>query len=99
MVTASTSRTISGVPGYANPGEDGAGTGLSVNFDTWDNGGGEAPSIDLKWQGNVIAHTPIVPHLSQGAGVPRFIPVHIEVHADGTATVNYDGTNIYNNVA
>src|SRR5262245_29750534 len=33
-------------------GEEGEGTGLSVCFDTFDNGGAEAPAIDIKWQGN-----------------------------------------------
>jgi hypothetical protein len=29
--------------------EEGVGQGLTVSFDTWDNGGGEAPAIDVKW--------------------------------------------------
>ncbi len=28
-------------------GENGAGSGLVVSFDTYDNGGGEAPAIDV----------------------------------------------------
>jgi hypothetical protein len=83
---------------YGNPGEEGAGTGLSVMFDTWDNGGGEAPAIDLKWQGAILASQRIMPHLSQGNGAPRFIPVHIEVRGNGTVDVIYDGTNIFSNV-
>src|SRR6266542_748552 len=32
-------------------GEEGVGTGLSVTIDTFDNGGGEAPGIEIKWGG------------------------------------------------
>ena len=35
--------------------EEGAGTGIRINFDTWDSGGGEAPAIDF-WSG--ATHTP-----------------------------------------
>lgn len=35
--------------------EEGGGTGLSVCFDTYDNGGGEAPAIDIKKGGVIIA--------------------------------------------
>jgi VCBS repeat-containing protein len=31
-------------------GEEGAGYGLVVSFDTYDNGNGEAPAIDVKWR-------------------------------------------------
>src|SRR4051812_48803601 len=36
-------------------GEEGAGSGITISFDTWDNGGGEAPAIDVKSGGMVIA--------------------------------------------
>ena len=39
--------------------EEGGGTGLSLCFDTYDNGGGEAPAFDVKWAGNTIAHVPL----------------------------------------
>ncbi|MBK8001626.1 MAG: hypothetical protein IPK15_23715 [Verrucomicrobia bacterium] len=35
-------------------------TGLTVAFDIYDNGGGEAPAIDLKWNGVEFRHT-VVP--------------------------------------
>src|SRR5262249_16210209 len=37
-------------------GEEGEGSGLRVCFDTFDNGGREAPAIDVKWGTNVIGH-------------------------------------------
>ena len=39
--------------------EEGYGTGLTVEFDTFDNGGGEAPAIDIKWKGTEIAKSPV----------------------------------------
>jgi hypothetical protein len=40
----------------ANFGEEGAGSGITVGFDTWDNNGDDtAPAIDVKWAGTVIA--------------------------------------------
>ncbi|MFO1500981.1 MAG: hypothetical protein U1G07_21760, partial [Verrucomicrobiota bacterium] len=39
----------------ANFGEEGTGNGLIVNFDTYDNGGAEAPAIDVKYNGATIA--------------------------------------------
>src|SRR5947207_8732863 len=35
-------------------GEEGDGTGLTISFDTYNNGGGEAPAIDVKKGGNII---------------------------------------------
>src|SRR5207245_4804318 len=35
-------------------GEEGDGTGLTVSFDTYNNGGGEAPAIDIKKGGKII---------------------------------------------
>ncbi|HUS33956.1 MAG TPA: PA14 domain-containing protein [Verrucomicrobiae bacterium] len=40
-----------------NTGEEGTGTGLTIAFDTYDNGAAEAPAIDVKVGGAVIATT------------------------------------------
>ena len=37
-------------------GEEGTATGLSINLDTWDNGNGDGPAIDLKLNGATLAH-------------------------------------------
>src|SRR6185503_664590 len=51
-------------PGYGQPAEEGLDQGLAINFDTWDNGGGEAPAIECKWLGQVIARVPFQPSQS-----------------------------------
>ena len=35
--------------------ENGAGTGITVTVDTWDNGGGEAPAIEVRYKGQLVA--------------------------------------------
>ena len=69
-------------------GEEGAGSGLTVSFDSFDNGGGEAPAIDLKWGSEVISHrlTPV----SQGPVGADFVDVVIELDPDGTLDLTYD---------
>src|SRR6185369_7862019 len=37
-------------------GEEGTSTGVSVNIDTWDNGNGDGPGLDVKFNGVMIAH-------------------------------------------
>lgn len=76
-------------------GEEGAGTGLTVSFDSFDNGGGEAPAIDAKVGGAVVASVP-------GSGVFRtgdFVDVRIHRDSDGTLDVSVNGTAIFNNLA
>ncbi|HXJ57315.1 MAG TPA: carbohydrate-binding protein [Verrucomicrobiae bacterium] len=36
--------------------EEGTATGLSVNIDTWDNGNGDGPALDIKLNGTIVAH-------------------------------------------
>jgi len=88
-------------PGYGEPGEEGLTNGLSVNFDTWDNGGGEAPAIDVKWLGQTIASAPV--QVSQSpAGVTDPIAAQREViiwlRPEGTISVSYGGTFVISNV-
>ncbi|MCI0748577.1 MAG: Ig-like domain-containing protein, partial [Verrucomicrobia subdivision 3 bacterium] len=78
----------------ADFGEEGAGTGLTISFDTFDNGGGEAPAIDAKVGGAVIASVP-------GSTVFRtgeFVDVRIHVGTDGTLDVTVNGAAIFNNL-
>jgi len=46
-----------GIDSTSNFGEDGTGTGVIVSFDIYDNGGGEAPAVDVIFGGNTIATT------------------------------------------
>jgi probable HAF family extracellular repeat protein len=80
--------------------EEGLSEGLAVNIDTWDNGGGEAPAIEVKWLGNVLAR---VPHqASAGAGVndPNVAAreVLINLDPDGTIDVSYGGQKLIRNL-
>ena len=76
----------------ASWGEEGAGTGLIVAFDSFDNGGGEAPAIDVYWNGLVIAHTLVPTGLETGG---QFVPVSIRLDPDGTLDVVAAGNPVY----
>src|SRR5262249_44165368 len=78
-----------------NAGEEGEGTGLTVAFDTFDNGGGEAPAIDIKWQGNVIAHSATPFNFS--AAYAAFVTVQVTL-TNGQVTVAWNGANVHANV-
>jgi hypothetical protein len=77
-------------------GEDGVGGGLIVSIDTYDNGGGEAPAIDLLYKGNSIAHVklPITALLTGD----NYADVGIRLESDGTVDLQYNGQQILNNV-
>src|SRR5262245_57549400 len=94
--------TVLANPGYGQPAEEGLNEGLAVNFDTWDNGAGEAPAIDVKWMGTTIATAPFQPSQSP-VGAPDAATalrnVDIKLDLDGTLDVSYGGTLVVNNVA
>jgi hypothetical protein len=77
-------------------GEEGAGSGLTIVFDIYDNGGGEAPALDVKWQGEVIGTT-VVPIAELRTGA-EFWPVHIQLDPDGSVDVIYNGRVFYENL-
>ncbi len=67
--------------------EEGEGSGLRVCFDTWDNGFGEAPAIDVWWGPNLVARQPVsIPFLVRG---PDFFDVQIRLSPDGLLDVTY----------
>jgi hypothetical protein len=72
--------------------EEGEGNGLSVSFDNWDSAGDNAPSIDIKWAGAIVpgGHRPMAKH-----NHPAYIPMSLEVTADGLVTLKLDGTNVF----
>jgi len=77
-------------------GEDGAGSGLVVTFDIFDNAGGEAPAIDVSFGGVLLATTKVpISFLRTG---DAFVPVIIRVENDGTLDVVYNGQVIYHNL-
>lgn len=95
------------------PGEEGVGNGLRVAFDTYDNGAGEAPAVDIYWGGNVIGHTKfdgvtaltIPPVIDPATGKPaslqtgtNFVDVAIALNPNGTVDVNYKGIQVFKNL-
>jgi hypothetical protein len=84
-------------PAYGVPAEEGLSTGLAVCFDTWDNGGLEAPAIDVKWDGTQIGVVNMQPSQSPSGG-SNFLDVVINLDLDGTIDVSYGGSVIFNNL-
>jgi hypothetical protein len=79
----------------SNFGEEGTGTGIIVCFDTYDNGAGEAPAVDVKFGGTTIATTKFA-KADMVTGV--FEDVQIQVTRSGTINVTYKGQRIYQNL-
>jgi hypothetical protein len=84
--------------GYLDPtdliGEEGTGTGLSVTVDTFDNGGGEAPGLEIKWRGARVAFDNIDPDPGLAKDFLRknqFVEADVKVDTAGNATFTYDG--------
>jgi hypothetical protein len=76
--------------------EEGSGTGLTIEFDTYPNGGSDtAPSIDVKVGGTEVA-TSLSPQLITTTG--NYVDVFIQLNPDLTLTVVYDGIYAYKNL-
>jgi hypothetical protein len=45
-------------------GAEGAGSGLRICYDSYDNGGGEAPALDIKWGSTVVRWVPLGPPIT-----------------------------------
>ncbi|MBM3847653.1 MAG: hypothetical protein FJ405_15375, partial [Verrucomicrobia bacterium] len=75
-------------------GEEGVGSGLRVSFDSFNNGGGEAPAVEVWFQNQIIA-TKRVTFLLTG---PNFVDVRIHVDRDGTLDVSYAGNAVFENL-
>lgn len=70
-------------------GEEGTGNGFTLVFDTYDNGGGEAPAIDLKIGNQVVVSKKVpIDDISTG---DQFAPVAIVVNPDGSLDLEYNG--------
>src|SRR6266545_1506075 len=78
--------------------EEGTGTGVSVTVDTFDNGGGEAPGIEIKYAGARVAFDPI--NADQGLAKDflrkdQFVDAELVVDNNNCrATFTYDGRTI-----
>ena len=95
----------SGLDDAVNFGEEGTGSGLIVCFDTYDNGGGEAPAIYLKYGGT--SEEPIDTDGNQvvKTNVPkatlvnnRWSDVVVQVTADGKITVIHNNVKYFDQV-
>lgn len=76
--------------------EEGNGTGLSIEFDTYPNGGTDtAPTIDVKVGGVEVASSP-APQLITSTG--NYVDVFVQLNPDRTLTVVYDGVYAYTNL-
>src|ERR1035441_571749 len=81
--------------------EEGAGSGLTVEFDTYDNGAPDNIGIDLKWNGTEIgtytmAASSLALFQKNAAMDPSYwADVSIQLHPDGTLDLTYAGTAIY----
>jgi hypothetical protein len=78
--------------GIDNTSEEGTGSGITVAFDTYDNGGGEAPAIGVKFASTEFAIT----NLAKTTLVnDQFVDVTIRLNADGTLDVVHNGTTYF----
>jgi hypothetical protein len=78
----------------ASFGEEGVGSGLTVAFDTYDNGNAEAPAFSLKWQGTEFA-SKVVPKATLVNN--KWTDVVISVNAAGNITVQHDNVKHFDN--
>jgi hypothetical protein len=77
-------------------GEDGKGSGLVVSLDTWDNGNGEAPALDIAYKGTPVATAKLpISALMTGDNYADFA---VRLENDGTVDVQYNGRLIFSNV-
>src|ERR1039458_1453814 len=75
---------------------EGAGHGLTIEFDTYYNGAGDnSPSIDVKVGGTEVA-TSFSPQIITTTGI--YADVFIQLNPDMTLTVVYDGIYAYKNL-
>jgi len=90
-------------PSGATTSEEGTGGGLTIAFDTYDNGALEAPAIDVKWAGTVVATTATntVPALIVTKATlltDTWVDVLIQLNSDGSVTVKHNGTTYYDHL-
>ncbi len=77
--------------------EEGAGSGLRVCFDTFNNGGTDGPAIEVRWGTNLIAS-----YLTNNSFLPGtndFANVAIRLHSDGTLDVTYRCVPIFSRLS
>ncbi|HVY71990.1 MAG TPA: hypothetical protein VHH73_18805, partial [Verrucomicrobiae bacterium] len=83
------------VDASANFGEEGVGNGIIVSFDIYDNGGGEAPAIDIKYNGAVVASAKFA---KTNLVTSAFEDVEIKLARSGLISVSFKGQKVHDNV-
>lgn len=77
-------------------GEEGGGSGLTIAFDTFNNGCGEAPAIEVRYQGKTVASRKFgVGEMNTGTNL---VPVFIAVDASGRLNLAYAGKVVFANL-
>ena len=79
--------------------EEGIGSGLTIAMDTYDNGGGEAPAIDVKWAGQEVATTKVAKAVLVNN---QWVNVTIQGSVDasgGHVTVIHNNVKYYDNLS
>jgi hypothetical protein len=71
--------------------EDGAGNGVIISFDIYDNGAAEAPAVDVKFGGQILSTTKFA---KADMVTSSFVDVSIEVTRSGTLNLTYKGQKL-----
>jgi hypothetical protein len=79
---------------FGEEGPDGA-MGLVIAFDTFNNGEGEAPAIDVRYGGNLIGR---VPYTAASLQSDTFTDVSITLKPNGTLDMTYKGQTVFSNL-
>jgi hypothetical protein len=75
--------------------EEGLGTGLSLSVDNYPGtGSADSPSFKLKWGGTLVAPALLIPKWNR----PNWVPVVINLDADGLLDVTVDGATVVQDV-
>jgi len=82
--------------------EQGAGSGLTIGVDTYDNGTAtgsfpapDAPAINIKWKGTYLAHTMVTREFLTGTDYRKVL---IRLNPNGTVDMAYNGVLVFNSV-
>ncbi len=82
---------LANVPTNTLFGENGSGSGLTVSFDTWDNGEYEAPAISVLINDTLFGDILIDPYTDG-----NFVPVTISLDNTGLLNIQFDSVDLTN---
>lgn len=83
------------ITSYSLFNEDGAGNGVIVCFDIYDNGASEAPAVDIKYGGQTLSSTKFA---KADMVTSSFVDVAIELTRSGTINLSYKGQKLCENL-